>query len=203
MKASFDKLMFGYRKFKQKYSDPDFSVMEQLAIEGQEPDIMIVSCCDSRVDPALILNCAPGDLFIVRNVANIIPPYENDEFHHGTSAALEFGICYLKVKHLIIWGHSGCGGIKALLHKDTIEQQNDFIGKWVELVDGHKHKNMEVDAFAKQALTKSYNNCMTFPWIKNKVDANQLSIHRWFFDIQHADLLAYNSNINDYITLDS
>ena len=96
----------GYQAFREKYAHGDNSVMRSLANEGQQPEVMIVSCCDSRVDPALILQCEPGDLFIVRNVANIVPPYEKDEAHHGTSAALEFGICYLNVKHLIIVG--GC-----------------------------------------------------------------------------------------------
>ena len=83
--------------------------MRHLALRGQNPETMVVACCDSRVDPSLILQCDPGDLFVARNVANIIPPYECDEKHHGTSAALEFGICYLHVKHLIIFGHSQCG----------------------------------------------------------------------------------------------
>src|SRR5579863_9197421 len=104
--------------------------MQYLSNYGQKPEVMVVACCDSRVDPALILQCDPGDLFVVRNVANIIPPYENDEAHHGTSAALEFGISVLHVKHLILLGHSQCGGIQALL-KTNGEPQNDFINNWV------------------------------------------------------------------------
>ena len=111
MKKSFKKIIQGYRAFRKKYATGHNSVMRHLA-NGQNPEIMVVACCDSRVDPALILQCDPGDLFIVRNVANIVPPYEADERHHGTSAALEFGICYLKVKHLIILGHSQCSGIR-------------------------------------------------------------------------------------------
>ena len=97
----------------------DNSIMEYLSYHGQKPHAMVVSCCDSRVDPALILQCEPGDLFVVRNVANIIPPFEKDEAHHGTSAALEFGIRFLNVQHLILLGHSQCGGIQALLKKGT------------------------------------------------------------------------------------
>ncbi len=109
MQKSFTKMLRGYQLFRKKYALGDNSVMQYLSNYGQQPQIMVVSCCDSRVDPALILQCDPGDLFVVRNVANIIPPYEKDEAHHGTSAALEFGVCLLKVKHLILLGHSQCG----------------------------------------------------------------------------------------------
>src|SRR5580704_16823482 len=102
METSFVKMLQGYRLFRNKCASGDNSVMQYLSHYGQQPQIMVVSCCDSRVDPAVILQCDPGDLFVVRNVANIIPPYEKDEAHHGTSAALEFGICFLNVEHLIL-----------------------------------------------------------------------------------------------------
>src|SRR5437660_12639651 len=125
MEQSLIKIKQGYQIFREKYAQGDSSVMQFLSHYGQQPQIMVVACCDSRVDPALILQCDPGDLFVVRNVANIIPPYEKDEAHHGTSAALEFGICFLKVKHLILLGHSQCGGYQALLNSH--ENENDFI----------------------------------------------------------------------------
>src|SRR5687768_12972882 len=115
MEKSLNKILAGYRKFRQKYVVSDNSIMQQLADVGQNPQVMVVACCDSRVDPALILQCEPGDLFTVRNVANIVPPYEIDLGHHGTSAALEFGIDGLQVEHLIILGHSQCGGIQTLI----------------------------------------------------------------------------------------
>src|SRR5882672_7609286 len=105
MKESFKKILKGYEKFRDKYAQGDESIMHSLSKYGQQPQVMVVACCDSRVDPALILQCDPGDLFVIRNVANIIPPYEKDEAHHGTSAALEFGIRFLKVEHLILLGH--------------------------------------------------------------------------------------------------
>src|SRR3989338_10104985 len=98
MEKSFIKILQGYQTFRKKYTLGDRSIMQSLAYHGQQPQIMIIACSDSRVDPAVILQCDPGDLFVVRNVANIIPPYEKDEKHHGTSAALEFGLCYLRVK---------------------------------------------------------------------------------------------------------
>jgi len=191
MKKSFDKIMQGYREFREKYADGNESVMQQLADYGQKPEIMFVSCCDSRVDPALILQCNPGDLFIARNVANIVPPFEADQRHHGTSAALEFGVCYLNVKHLIIMGHSQCGGINGLLNKESLKDQDDFLSNWVTLINKTDDK-IEVDEFAKQALLQSHENCLTFPWIKKRVDTNELKIHLWFFDIKTGRIQAYS-----------
>ena len=123
---NFSKMLEGYQTFREKYVHGDTSVMQQLSYYGQRPEAMVVACCDSRVDPAVILQCDPGDLFVVRNVANIVPPYEKDEMHHGTSAALEFGVCYLNVNHLILLGHSQCGGVQALLDETQVGI-NDFI----------------------------------------------------------------------------
>src|SRR5271168_3131398 len=147
MNDSFIKMLEGYQSFRKKYAQGDNSVMQYLSNFGQKPQTMVVSCCDSRVDPALILQCDPGDLFVVRNVANIIPPYEKDEAHHGTSAALEFGICFLNVKHLILLGHSQCGGIQVLMEKDP-ENPNDFISNWVSLIKSPSHPH-DADDYAK------------------------------------------------------
>ena len=106
----------------------------------------------------------------MRNVANIVPPYEHDEAHHGTSAALEFGICHLKVKQLILLGHSQCGGIAALANKQKL-QQNDFITPWVSIINIPSPSN-DIDTLAKQVLSHSYQNCLTFPWIKERVAQN-------------------------------
>src|SRR5476649_2848130 len=125
-------MLQGYEKLRDKYVHGDSSVMQFLSDYGQRPSTMVVACCDARVDPALILQCDPGDLFVVRNVANIVPPFEKDEMHHGTSAALEFGVRILKVKHLILLGHSQCGGIQALLN--GTDTANDFITNWVSLI---------------------------------------------------------------------
>ena len=191
MEQSLKKIIEGYSDFRKKYAIGDDSIMQKLADHGQKPEIMVVSCCDSRVDPALILQCDPGDLFIVRNVANIIPPYEKDERHHGTSAALEFGICYLKVKHLIILGHSQCGGITALLNSDNLKQ-NDFITNWVSIVDSSSTVSQDIDEFAKYALIDSYQNCLTFPWIEEHIKQQKLTIHLWFFDIKEGKIFAYS-----------
>src|SRR3984957_19563485 len=153
MKKSFIKILEGYQIFRKKYAEGDKSIMGYLSHYGQQPEVMVVACCDSRVDPALILQCDPGDLFVVRNVANIIPPFEKDEAHHGTSAALEFGIEFLKVKQLILLGHSQCGGIQVLLNGGDASH-NDFITNWVSLIktESDNLQGIAPDDYAKLAL---------------------------------------------------
>lgn len=199
------KIIQGYKIFKTKYAHGNKSVMKYLSLNGQKPEIMVVACCDSRADPALILQCDPGDLFVVRNVANIVPPYEKDAMHHGTSAALEFGICYLKVKHLILLAHSQCGGIEALLNNKDLSQ-NDFITNWVSLIkipsclDDEK---TNIDDYTKLVLKKSHKNCMTFPWIKEKIINKQLTIHLWFFDIKTGQIFTCSKEQGTYQPLDA
>lgn len=200
MEISLQKLLQGYEVFREKYVHGDQSVMQYLSYFGQQPQTMVVSCCDSRVDPALILQCDPGDLFVVRNVANIVPPYEKDDSHHGTSAALEFGICYLGVKHLILLGHSQCGGIQALLSTDR-GSQNDFIQNWVSVIkldSAHAHN---ADACAKAALKQSYQNCLAFPWIGERVRQKKLIIHLWFFDIESGEIFTYSRDKDEFVPL--
>lgn len=190
MNDNFVRLLQGYKKFREKYVFGDQAVMQSLSYHGQQPQVMVVACCDSRVDPALILQCDPGDLFVVRNVANIVPPYEKDEAHHGTSAALEFGIRFLGVNHLILLGHSQCGGVKAFLngHAGALGSEDDFITNWVSLIRSKEdlsfHQDMHSDDYAKQALRLSAQNCLTFPWIRDAVNQKKLVIHLWFFDIR-------------------
>ncbi len=180
--------------------------MRYLSCYGQQPETMVIACCDSRVDPALILQCDPGDLFVVRNIANIVPPYEKDEAHHGTSAALEFGICFLEVKNLILLGHSQCGGIQALLNSDY-SNQNDFITNWVSLIKtddfNYNINNKDPDDYAKVALKQSRQNCITFPWINERVIKNKLIIHLWFFDIKGGQIFTYSDEQKTYKSLDA
>lgn len=200
MEKSFKKILLGYQIFRKKYAMGDKSVMQYLSHYGQQPEIMVVACCDSRVDPALILQCDPGDLFVVRNVANIIPPYEKDEAHHGTSAALEFGISFLKVKHLILLGHSQCGGIQALLQNHS--SPNDFITNWVSLIKIPGSRPHDAEDYAKRALNQSHQNCLTFPWINERVMQKKLFIHLWFFDIKTGQIF-YSNEQEKYQPLDS
>ena len=198
MEKSFKKILQGYQEFREKYAVGDQSIMHYLSHYGQQPQTMVVACCDSRVDPALILQCDPGDLFVVRNVANIVPPYEKDEAHHGTSAALEFGICFLEIKNLILLGHSQCGGIQALLDSQHTTIQNDFITNWVSLIKTNDTCPPNTDDYAKSALQQSYQHCLTFPWLKEKIMQKKLIIHLWFFDIKTGQIFTYSETDKEY-----
>ena len=185
-------LIEGYRKFKAKYVDGDKRLLKQLA-QGQRTQVMVLACCDSRVDPALLLQCKPGDLFVARSIANFVMPFNKaNEVYQGLSAALEFGVSLLKVKHLIILGHSQCGGIEAFLKPDSLPSDNDFMGRWLSLINVlDPVAKQDSEACAKAALLKSYENCLTFPWIKDRVTGKLLQIHLWFFDICTGSLSEY------------
>ncbi len=202
MNKVFNKLRQGYKHFRKTHAIGADSLMKSLAQNGQRPEVMVVACSDSRVDPALLLQTLPGELFVVRNVANIIPPYEADGAHHGTSAALEFGICYLHVNHLIILGHSQCGGIQAMLTPENLHQ-NDFISNWTDInKDPSVHyEPHQADDCAKASMQRSYNNCLTFPWIKSRVDEKKLEIHCWFFDLEQSRLFEMDHTTGDYLPL--
>ena len=168
-------LIKGYQAFHQRYFESgDNTLYQDLVREGQSPKIMIIACSDSRVDPATILHSAPGEAFVVRNVANIVPPCENDAKHHGTSAALEFAVCFLKVEHIIIFGHSHCGGIQALLHNAAPTSPTEgFISSWMDIAHNAKQKALASSTVAslqekyccEYSLMASLDNLHTFPWI--------------------------------------
>jgi carbonic anhydrase len=201
MHKSLQKILQGYRVFRKKYADGNRSIMKTLSHQGQSPKVMVIACSDSRVDPALILQCDPGDLFVVRNVANIVPPYEKDDMHHGTSAALEFAICSLEVSHLVLLGHSQCGGIQTLLQQAKVAQ-DDFISNWVSLVKMDDSLDSPADDYAKKALHKSHQNCLTFPWIAQRVSSGKLLIHLWFFDIKSGQIQSYSPALSSFEPLD-
>ena len=196
------RLLQGYEEFRNKYVHNEPSVMKSLAREGQNPDVMVIACSDSRVDPALILQCNPGDLFVVRNVANIVPPYEKDDKHHGTSAALEFGICYLNVKHVVLLGHSQCGGIHALVNNESLHQ-DDFISNWVSIMQESGDKATDPDKVAKISLLQSRDHLLEFPWIKQRVEDGLLKIHLWFFDIKSGQIQNFVADRNEYVPLEA
>ncbi len=202
MKKTLKKMVEGYQSFRERYVLGDQSVMHYLSRYGQRPEIMVVACCDSRVDPALILQCDPGDLFVVRNVANIIPPYTTDVAFKGTSAALEFGVKLLKVEHLILLGHTQCGGLEAALNQKEVAH-TEFIKNWVSLIRTDYCSGNTPQEFAKIALKQSYRNCLTFPWIADAVAAGQLVIHLWLFDIEKGEILTYSRDTKEYKVLDA
>lgn len=170
----------------------------RLVQQGQSPRIALIACSDSRVDPSLTLDCDPGDLFVVRNVAALVPPYQPDETYHGTSAALEFAVRGLKVDHIIVMGHALCGGINTLIEGAPDEPQS-FIGHWVRLADpalqrakascGHKDHDGLRRCCELESVRLSTQNLLTFPWIQEQVEKGELQLHGWYFDMVAGQLL--------------
>lgn len=191
-------LIEGFGRFRLNHFGSDR--FRRLSEQGQTPKVLVLGCCDSRVDPAIILDCDPGDLFVIRNVANLVPPFENAGHYHGTSAALEFGVCNLGIEHIIVLGHAQCGGIRALL-EGTSGEGGSFIESWMKIAESareavlSRNPGSEARALAKecekQAILGSLSNLMTFPWIKSRVEEGRLELHGWYFDIESGALLGY------------
>lgn len=209
MQKDIEILVEGYQKFRDHYFDQENSVFMDLVRQGQRPKILMIACSDSRVDPALVMNCKPGDLFVVRNVANLVPPYENDQSYHGTSAALEFGVCVLGIKHVILFGHTQCGGIQSLFENAHDKcGKNSFLVKWMELAQRahaaiencHSERPLEekVHLCGQYSLINSLKNLKTFPWIKERVDQGSLRLHAWNFDMSKGILEQYDEEQNSF-----
>jgi len=200
-------LIEGFRRFRELHFAEDAELFQDLTQFGQTPKALVVACCDSRVDPALVLDCAPGDLFVIRNVANLVPPAENQGHYHGTSAALEFGVRNLTVPHIIVLGHAQCGGIHALL-AGGVPKEDSFIAEWMSLAeDARKQIDQEFAgatdklrhrACEQQAILISLNNLMTFSWIRERVEQGKLTLHGWYFDIVGGELLGYNATTSQF-----
>jgi carbonic anhydrase len=193
------KLINGYQRFYKKYFQEQPEIYDSLFEQGQSPKFLVISCCDSRVHPAQVMDTVPGDIFVVRNVANLVPVNEPDDKSHGTSAAMEFAVKHLEVEHIIVFGHSECGGIKSLMEGDHIDHDYAFIDPWMEIAKSardhvlHEHGDKEFSEQCtlceKASIQISLNNLMTFPWIKDRFDAGSLYIHGWYFDIDTGSLL--------------
>lgn len=208
-KSNISPLIEGYKKFREKYFLKS-EIYSDLVEHGQNPKVMVIACSDSRVDPAIITSCHPGDLFIVRNVANLVPPFEDDLRHHGTSAALEFAVLNIKVTDIIVFGHSHCGGIKSLM--DSSEKQNfDFINEWMDIAKPAKDYVIEkypdasnetqIHHCEQSSLLLSLNNLKTFPWIMEKLESNTIAIHAWYFNLKTGVVESYNAEKEEFIPL--
>ena len=177
---------------------------KQLAEEGQHPQAMIISCCDSRVHATAIFGSETGEFFIHRNIANLVPPYNPIGDHHGTSAAVEYAVTALKVPHIIVLGHSHCGGINAC-HKmcsgtaPELEEKSSFIGQWMDILrrgyDRVQHiesPENQIAALEKEGIIISLENLMSFPFVKAAVEHGSLSLHGLWTDIGEGTLFVYN-----------
>lgn len=210
------KLFDGIKNFQQRAYELDSVNMKGLVEDGQHPKILLIACSDSRVDPAILTNAEPGDLFVIRNVANLVPAYDIESKYDGARAAIEYAVRDLEVEHIVILGHARCGGINALLKTLSGQKiQRDFIGDWVSLaMDGCIHYAIEQIAKSdnelgesvsevnldnlrehqhlveRAAIRGSLDNLRTYPWIKQRIDTGILNLHGWWFDLESGDLWA-------------
>ncbi len=190
-----------YKDWKKNNYMQNISWYKKIAKEGQNPKAMVISCCDSRVHVTSILGADEGEFFIHRNIANLIPPFNPDGDHHGTSAAIEYATKELKVPHIIVLGHTGCGGIKSghNLHSNNLDKDYVFINKWLTiLLPAFKNisKNIpekeQIKILEEESIKVSLNNLFDFPNIKESVDNKSLSVHGLIYDIGSGDLKSLN-----------
>jgi carbonic anhydrase len=182
-------LIAGYRRFRAGTWRNERARFDELTRFGQKPRALVIGCSDSRTDPQMVFNAVPGELFVIRNVANLVPPYGPDDQPHGSSAAIEFAVRALKVPQIIVMGHAMCGGIQALLNGAPAEL-SDFVSPWVRIAEPARRRAMSVPAERRQDLCEhdtvrlSLENLMTFPWIAGAVRAGTLKLQGCFFDIR-------------------
>jgi carbonic anhydrase len=197
MTAFPERLISGYRTFASQRLPTEQSRYRELSERGQSPQVMVIGCSDSRVSPEVIFDSGPGELFVVRNVANLVPPYAPDGTAHGVSAALEFGVQVLRVRHIVVLGHAQCGGIKALVQDAAPLSPGDFIGRWMSLLTPTMEATPRIAGEAEQdfitrlekaGVRRSLDNLMTFPCISILAGRGSLSLHGAYFGVAKGSL---------------
>ena len=192
-----EELVNGFKNFRKSYFEKRSKVLQQLAEKGQSPQTMVICCSDSRVEPSILFGTGPGDLFVVRNVANLVPPFTSKD-NVSIASALEYAVKILRVKDIIVLGHAHCGGVAALCKSinndkegEITDNPTDFIKTWVDIAKpalskmyfDHKDENIEVNS-ERAVLLYSYNNLLTYPWLNDAVNENSLEIHAWWLDFK-------------------
>jgi len=204
-----ESLLNGYKTFRGERFGDESARYRHLAEQGQAPETMVIACCDSRAAPEMIFNSLPGEIFVVRNVANLAPPYKPDGQFHATSAALEFAVQSLKVKNILVLGHGRCGGINAALNPaDEPLSPGDFIGKWMELLgpaaEAIANNQWMTDTERQTALERisirySIDNLRTFPCVSILESKDRLALHGAWFDISSGELWVMDADTGDFV----
>jgi carbonic anhydrase len=200
-------LIEGYRTFSAQRLPTEQSRYRELSERGQSPAVMLIGCSDSRVSPEVIFDAGPGELFVVRNVANLVPTFQPDENAHGVSAALEYAVQVLKIKHIVVMGHAQCGGIKAFIDDSAPLSPGDFIGKWMamfikpgEQVSQREHESRQefTTRIEKAAVFRSLENLMTFPFVRNAVERGYMSLHGAYFGVAEGSLFVLDRETKEF-----
>lgn len=209
--ASFpQQLISGYQTFTSQRLPTEQTRYRELSERGQSPEVMVIGCCDSRVSPEVIFDAGPGELFVVRNIANLVPVYQPDGGAHGVSAALEYAVQVLKVKHIVVLGHAQCGGIRAFVDKVAPLSPGDFIGRWMsmfikpgEQVEQRDHETMQdfVTRVEKAAVFRSLENLTTFPFVQAAVKNGALQLHGAYFGVAVGSLSVLDPDKKEFVTV--
>jgi carbonic anhydrase len=200
-------LIEGYRTFATQRLPTEQTRYRDLSVRGQSPEVMVIGCCDSRVSPEVIFDAGPGELFVVRNVANLVPVYQPDGGAHGVSAALEYAVRVLRVKHIVVLGHAQCGGIRAFI--DDIEplSPGDFIGRWMAMFIKPGEKVEQRDRESKQefivriekaAVFRSLENLLTFPFVRTAVERSEMQLHGAYFGVAEGSLFVLDQAAKEF-----
>jgi carbonic anhydrase len=200
-------LLDGYRTFRTQRLPTEQSRYRELSERGQSPEVMVIGCCDSRVSPEVIFDAGPGELFVVRNVANLVPVYAPDSGTHGVSAALEYAVNALRVKHIVVVGHAQCGGIRAFIDKTAPLSPGDFIGRWMsmfikpgEIVEQRDRESMAdfTVRIEKAAVFRSLENLMTFPFVRSAVEHGDMRLHGAYFGVAEGSLFVLDQATKEF-----
>lgn len=210
---STEKLKAGYQVFREKHFESDKERYLDLCLNGQAPKTLLIACSDSRVEPSIILQTPPGELFTIRNVGNLVPPYEgHDEHHyHGVSSALEYGVKVLQVENIMIMGHAHCGAIQAAIDSESDPKSlgTEFLHHWVEIaqqtfqkphccaesiIEGNRYPH-EIE---QASIVNSMDNLMTFPFIQEAVNKGNLKVFGLYFQIETGELTAFNRKTGEF-----
>src|SRR6185295_19262075 len=179
----------------------------ELSVQGQSPEVMVIGCCGSRVSPEVIFDVGPGELFVMRNVANLVPVYAPDDRAHGVSAALEYAVNALRVKHVVVLGHAQCGGIRAFIDKIEPLSPGDFIGRWMamfikpgEIVEQRERETMQdfTVRIEKAAIFRSLENLMTFPFVRTRVERGEMELHGAYFGVAEGSLFVLDPEAKEF-----
>ena len=202
-----------YHGWKATTFEDNHAWYRRLASEGQRPRAMVISCCDSRVHVTAIFGAEQGEFFIHRNIANLVPAYLPDGEPHGTSAAVEYAVTALKVSHIIVLGHSSCGGVRGCHdmctgHAPDLEKSSSFVGRWMDIlrpgyerVKDIKDEAARVARLEREAVLVSVENLMTFPFVKAAVEKKELTLHGLWTDIAEGSLEQFDSNLKDFVRI--
>lgn len=203
-------LINGYRAFATQRLPQEQTRYRELSERGQSPQVMVIGCCDSRVSPEVIFDAGPGELFVVRNVANLVPVYAPDGAAHGVSAALEFAVQVLRVQHIVVLGHAQCGGVKAYVQENEPLSPGDFIGKWMEMIAPAAREvgprgALSMDEFITRveqaSVVKSLENLMTFPCVSILAGRGKIQLHGAYFGVARGELSVLDPETKKFVPL--